>query len=48
MSTKEEFRHHSRDSSNTHVPDLENGEARPDKEEEVVEQNVRTRKSCIL
>jgi hypothetical protein len=40
-STREEYRQHSRSSSDTHIPDLEKGDARPDKEgEEVVEEKV--------
>jgi uncharacterized protein YkvS len=35
-STREEYRRHSRSSSDTHIPDLEKGDARPDKEEEEV------------
>jgi hypothetical protein len=39
--TREEYRQHSRSSSDTHIPDLEKGDARPDKEgEEVVEEKV--------
>jgi hypothetical protein len=42
-STREEYRQHSRSSSDTHIPDLEKGDARPDKEgEEVVEEKVST------
>jgi hypothetical protein len=41
-STREEYRQHSRSSSDTHIPDLEKGDARPDKEEEeIVEEKVR-------
>jgi hypothetical protein len=40
-STREEYRRHSRSSSDTHIPDLEKGDARPDKEgEEIVEEKV--------
>jgi hypothetical protein len=42
-STREEYRQHSRSSSDTHIPDLEKGDARPDKEgEEIVEEKVST------
>lgn len=33
-SIREDYRQHSRSSSDTHIPDLEKGDARPDKEEE--------------
>jgi hypothetical protein len=42
-SAKEEYRQHSRSSSDTHIPDLEKGEARPNKEEE----DVIKEKVCI-
>jgi hypothetical protein len=41
-SIREDYRQHSRSSSDTHIPDLEKGDARPDKEEEeAVEEKVR-------
>jgi hypothetical protein len=40
-SIREDYRQHSRSSSDTHIPDLEKGDARPDKEEEeAVEEKV--------
>jgi hypothetical protein len=33
-SIREDYRQHSRSSSDTHIPDLEKGDARADKEEE--------------
>lgn len=40
-STREPYRQHSRSSSDTHVPDLEKGDAGPNKEEEeAVEEKV--------
>ena len=46
-SAKEEYRQHSRSSSDTHTPDLEKGEARPDKaEEEVFQEKVCISQFC--
>jgi hypothetical protein len=48
-STREEYRQHSRSSSDTHIPDLEKGDARPDKEgEEVAEEKVSITIYCCV